>query len=50
MLLWREEVANRPLNFPRIFDAYEVFRKHKDEVYESSGLRKFDVQMFTYSE
>jgi len=48
MLLWRESPADRALNFPRVFDAYEIYRKHKDEVYGSTGLREFELKLFTF--
>jgi hypothetical protein len=36
------------LNFPKIFDAYEVYRKHKDQIYANSGLRDFELKLFTF--
>ena len=48
ILLWRESPGDRPLNFPRIFDAYEIFRKHKDEIYGTTGLRDFELKLFTF--
>lgn len=48
ILLWRESPGDRPLNFPKIFDAYEVYRKHKDEIYGTTGLREFELKLFTY--
>jgi hypothetical protein len=48
ILTWRESPADRPINFGRIFDAYEVFRKHKDDIYESSGLRSFELKTFSF--
>jgi len=48
MLLWRESPGDRPLNFPRIFDAYEVYRTHKDEIFEGTGIREFELQHFSY--
>ena len=48
MLLWRESPGDRPLNFSRIFDAYEIYRKHKDEAYEGTGIREFELQHFSY--
>lgn len=43
MMSWRDCPADRPLNFAPIFDAYEIYRKHKDTVYETTGLRKFEL-------
>ena len=48
ILLWKESPGDRPLNFPRIFDAYEIYRKHKDEIYGTSGLRDFELKLFTF--
>ena len=50
MLLWRESPGDRPLNFPRVFDAYEIYRKNKDQVYESTGLRQFDLRNFRFEQ
>jgi len=49
ILLWRDSPGDRPLNFPRIFDAYEVYRKHKDEIYGTTGLREFELKLFTFN-
>jgi ribosomal protein S6 len=48
ILLWRESPGDRPLNFPKIFDAYEIYRKHKDEIYGTTGLREFELKLFTF--
>ena len=48
ILLWRESPGDRPLNFPKIFDAYEIYRKHKDQTYGSTGLRDFELKLFTF--
>ena len=48
ILLWKESPGDRPLNFAKIFDAYEIYRKHKDEVYGTTGLREFDLKLFTF--
>jgi len=48
ILLWRESPGDRPLNFPKIFDAYEVYRKHKDETYGTTGLREFELKLFSF--
>jgi hypothetical protein len=49
ILLWRESPGDRPLNFSKVFDAYEIYRKHKDEIYGSSGIRDFELKLFTFS-
>ncbi len=49
ILLWRDSPGDRPLNFPRIFDAYEIYRKHKDEIYGTTGLREFELKLFTFN-
>ena len=46
MLVWKNSPADRPEHFPVIFDAYEIYRKYKDEVYESSGVRDFEFKLF----
>lgn len=48
MLIWRESPGDRPLNFPNIFDAYEIYRKNKEKVYESTGIREFDLKFFNF--
>jgi hypothetical protein len=48
ILLWRESPGDRPLNFPKIFDAYEIYRRHKDEVYGTTGLREFELKHFSF--
>lgn len=47
MTQWRDSPADRPINYSAIFDAYEVYRKNKDAVYESTGLRQFELKHFT---
>ena len=48
MLTWRDVPAERPLTYSAIFDAYEVYRKNKDIVYERTGLRQFELKHFTF--
>jgi hypothetical protein len=48
ILLWRESPGDRPLNFPKIFDAYEIYRRHKDEIYGTTGLREFELKHFSF--
>jgi hypothetical protein len=50
ILLWRESPGDRPLNFPKIFDAYEIYRKHKDQIYGTTGLREFELKLFTFED
>jgi hypothetical protein len=50
MLTWRDVPAERPINFSAIFDAYEIYRKNKDIVYEKTGLRPFELKLFTFSQ
>ena len=47
MLVWKNSPADRPEHFPEIFDAYEIYRKYRDEVYESSGVRNFEFKLFS---
>jgi len=46
MLQWRDCPADRPINYSAIFDAYEIYRKNKDAVYETTGLRQFELKQF----
>lgn len=48
MTMWRDDLAERPIHFSPIFDAYEIYKKHKDVVFEKNGLREFDLKMFSY--
>lgn len=48
MLTWRDVPSERPITYSAVFDAYEVYRKHKDLVYERTGLRQFELKHFTY--
>jgi hypothetical protein len=50
MLQWRDCPAERPINYSSIFDAYEIFRRNKDAVYESTGLRQFELKNFKFLE
>jgi hypothetical protein len=50
MLMWRDEPSERPIHFPAVFDAYEVFKKLKDSIYTSSGVRDFELKMFSYTD
>ena len=50
MLLWKEEPAARPLNFPRIYDAYEIYRKNKEKIYATTGLRDFELKVFNFED
>lgn len=47
MTQWRDSPVDRPINYSAIFDAYEIYRKNKDAVYESTGLRQFELKHFT---
>jgi hypothetical protein len=48
MMLWRDNPGDRPINFSSLFDAYEIYRKNKDAIYEPSGLRDFDLRQFSF--
>jgi len=48
MMLWQDNPADRPIQFSPVFDAYEIYRKNKDAIYESSGLRSFELQHFSF--
>lgn len=49
MLIWRESPADRALHFSSIYDAYEIYKRNKDLVYESSGVRSFELKMFNFN-
>jgi len=46
MMVWRDNPAERPLQYPSIFDAFEIYEKNKDAILESSGLKEFEVKRF----
>jgi hypothetical protein len=48
MMSWRDDPGDRPLQFSSVFDAYEIYRRHKDEVYKSSGVNDYDLKIFTF--
>jgi hypothetical protein len=50
MLTWRDVPAERPITYSAIFDAYEIYRKNKDLVYEKTGLRQFELKHFTFQQ
>jgi hypothetical protein len=50
MLIWKNEPAERPIHFSRVFDGFEIHKKLKDKVYSDTGVRAFDLKMFTYSD
>jgi len=50
MINWRDNPADRPVNFSPIFDAYEIYRTHKHEVYETSGVKDFNLKTFSYGD
>ena len=50
MINWRDNPADRPVDFSPIFDAYEIYRTHKNEVYETSGVKDFNLKTFSYGD
>lgn len=48
MVLWRQSATERALHFPKIFDAYEIYRRFKYDIYETSGLHAFEIRYFSY--
>ena len=48
MLQWRDSPAERPILFSSVFDAYELYRLNKDTVFETTGLREFELKQFTH--
>lgn len=49
MLNWRDNPSERPMQFSSLFDAYEIYKKNKDFVYETSGVRAFELKHFQFS-
>jgi len=48
MIQWRDSPAERPILFSSVFDAYELYRLNKDTVFETTGLRQFELKQFTH--
>lgn len=48
MMIWRDDLSERPIHFSAVFDAYEIYRNNRDEVYGACGARDLDLKMFTY--
>lgn len=48
MLIWRDSPVDRPLHFSAAFDAYDIYRRNKDEVYEITGTRDFELKTFSF--
>lgn len=48
MISWKEDPASRPLNFSSVFDALEIYRNNKEQVYKSSGIQELDMRMYSF--
>jgi len=48
MISWRDNPGDRPLQFSSVYEAYEIYRRHKDEVYKTSGVNDYDLKSFTF--
>ena len=48
MMNWRDCPGDRPIQFSAVFDAYDIYRRHKDEVYKSSGANDYDLKSFSF--
>jgi hypothetical protein len=48
MMVWKDEPGSRPINFSKVFDGFEIYRNLKDQVYDGTGVREFDLKMFTF--
>jgi hypothetical protein len=46
MMVWRDNPAERPMHFSAVFDALELYQKHKDTIFESSGLKDYEIKRF----
>lgn len=47
MMIWKDTPSERPFILPSIFDAYEIYNKNKDTVYETTGLFEFEYKHLT---
>lgn len=43
MTLWRTSPADRPIHFASVFDALEIYKRNKDAIYTSSGIRSLEL-------
>jgi hypothetical protein len=50
MLTWQDSPSDRPIMYSAVFDAYEIYRKNKEAIFESSGIRQFEFKHFSFSE
>jgi hypothetical protein len=48
MMVWRDNPAERPMHFSAVFDALEIYQKHKDAIFESSGLKDYETRRFNF--
>ena len=48
MMNWQDSPGDRPIQFSAVFDAYEIYRRYKDEIYKSSGAHDYDLKSFTF--
>ena len=48
MLLCKDSPGDRPLHFSAASDAYDIYRRNKDSVYESTGARSFELKTFSF--
>ena len=46
MMVWRDSPADRPLQFPSVFDAFEIYERHRDAILKTSGLKEFEIKRF----
>ena len=46
MMVWRDSPADRPVHFSAVFDALELYQTHKDAIFESSGLKDYEIKRF----
>lgn len=47
MLSWKQNPEDRPILFPSVWDAREIYTSNKDLVYQSSGIQSFELKLFT---
>jgi hypothetical protein len=46
MMVWRDNPAERPMHFSAVFDALELYQKHKDTIFEPCGLKDYEIKRF----
>lgn len=48
MSRWKDNISDRVVDFPGVFDSFENYRTLKDEVYGPSGVKDFELKQFSF--